>query len=314
MMRHFLEVDDLDADELELVLAVAARPELPQVLRGRGAALLFEKPSARTRNATEMAVVQLGGHPITIRSDEVGLDERESVEDVTRTLACYHAVLAARVFAHATLERMAAVSQVPVVNLLSDIAHPMQALADLLTLQQEFGSLRGRAVAWVGDTNNVCRSLTIGASMLGMTVRVAAPPDYEFTAEELDRLALAGAVPEHCGRPDDAVAGADAVATDTWVSMGFEDEAGERHDDFAGFTVDDRVMGLAAPHAVFLHCLPAHRGEEVTDAVLDGARSRIWRQAENRMHTARALLWFLLASDVERKAVREAIDTDKERP
>jgi ornithine carbamoyltransferase len=314
MRRHFLEVDDLDADELELVLAIAARPELPQLLRGRGAALLFEKPSARTRNATEMAVVQLGGHPLTIRADEVGLDERESVEDVTRTLACFHAVLAARVFAHATLERMAAVSRVPVVNLLSDVAHPMQALADLLTLQQELGALQGRTVAWIGDTNNVCRSLTIGASMLGMTVRVAAPPEYEFTAEELDRLALAGAVPVHCARPDDAAAGVDAVTTDTWVSMGFEDEAGERHHDFAGFTVDERLMGLAAPHAVFLHCLPAHRGQEVTDAVLDGPRSRIWRQAENRMHTARALLWFLLASDVERKALREAIDADKARP
>jgi ornithine carbamoyltransferase len=314
MLRHFLEVDDLDVDELELVLAVAARPDAPQQLRGRGAALVFEKPSARTRNATEMAVVQLGGHPVTIRADEVGLDERESVEDVTRTLACYHAVLAARVFAHGTLERMVAVSRVPVVNLLSDIAHPMQALADLLTLQQELGSLAGRTVAWIGDTNNVCRSLTIGASMLGMTVRVAAPPEYEFTAEELDRLALAGAAPVHSGRPDDAVAGADAVTTDTWVSMGFEDEAGERHSDFEGYTVDERLMALAAPHAVFLHCLPAHRGQEVTDAVLDGPRSRIWRQAENRMHTARALLWFLLASDVERKAMREVIDAERGRP
>lgn len=303
MPRHFLEIDDLDTQELELVLALAGHAALPPAFAGRGAALLFEKPSARTRNATEMAVVQLGGHPVTIRADEVGLDERESVEDVTRTLACFHALVAARVFAHGTLERMTLVSPVPVVNLLSDIAHPMQALADLLTLQQEFGSLAGRTLAWVGDTNNVCRSLTIGASMLGMTVRVAPPPDYEFTAEELDRLALAGAAPELCARPEDAVAGADAVSTDTWVSMGFENEAGERHHDFEGYTVDDRLMGLAAPHAVFLHCLPAHRGEEATTSVLDGPQSRIWRQAENRMHTARALLWFLVASASERSAV-----------
>ena len=311
-MRHFLEIDDLDADELDLVLTLAERPALPPLLSGRGAALLFEKPSTRTRNATEMAVVQLGGHPITIRSDEVGLDERESVEDVTRTLACFHSVLAARVFSHRTLERMTAVSSVPIVNLLSDVAHPMQALADLLTMRQELGDLRGRTLAWVGDTNNVCRSLTIGASMLGMTVRVAPPREYEFTAEELDRLALAGAAPVHCGRPEEAVAGADVVSTDTWVSMGQEDEAGERHHDFDGFTVDDRLMALAAPGAVFLHCLPAHRGQEVTDAVLDGPQSRIWQQAENRMHTARALLWFVLATDVDRKGARDAVTSPTE--
>jgi ornithine carbamoyltransferase len=303
-LNHFLEIDDLSATELRAVLALAQRAALPPVLTGRGAALVFEKPSARTRNATEMAVVQLGGHPITIRNDEVGLDVRESVEDVTRTLCSFHALVAARVFSHRTLERMTSVSSVPIVNLLSDMAHPMQALADLLTVQQEFGDLEGRSVAWIGDTNNVCRSLTIGASMLGMRVRVAAPPEYEFTAEELDRLARAGAEPEAFARPEDAVAGADVVSTDTWVSMGQEDEAGERHNDFEGFTVDDRLMARAAPHAVFLHCLPAHRGQEVTDGVLDGTQSRVWRQAENRMHTARALLWFLLASDDQKEAVR----------
>ncbi len=303
-MNHFLEIDDLTPTELRSVLALAQRAELPQVLAGRGAALVFEKPSARTRNATEMAVVQLGGHPVTIRNDEVGLDVRESVEDVTRTLACFHAVLAARVFSHRTLERMAAVSAVPVVNLLSDVAHPMQALADLLTMQQEFGDLHGRSLTWIGDTNNVCRSLVIGASMLGMHVRVAPPPEYEFTDEELDRLALAGAVPQTFSRPEEAVVGADIVSTDTWVSMGQENEAGERHNDFEGYSVDDRLMALASPDAIFLHCLPAHRGEEVTDAVLDGPQSRVWRQAENRMHTARALLWFLLASSEQKEAVR----------
>lgn len=304
-MRHFLEVDDLDADELALVLSLAAAPASSAVLAGRGAALIFEKPSARTRNATEMAVVQLGGHPVTIRNEEIGLDVRESVEDITRTLARFHAVLAARVFAHSTLERMSRVSSVPVVNLLSDLAHPMQALADLLTLRQELGELRGRTLAWVGDTNNVCRSLTIGASMLGMEVRIAPPPEYEFTDVELDRLALAGAVPLQFTRPEKAVEGVDAVSTDTWVSMGQENEAGERHSDFEGYTVDDAMMSLAAPHAVFLHCLPAHRGEEVTDSVIDGPRSRVWQQAENRMHTARALLWFLLASPDEIARAKE---------
>ena len=307
IVRHFLEVDDLDVDELALVLALASAPAPSPVLAGRGAALIFEKPSARTRNATEMAVVQLGGHPVTIRNEEIGLGVRESVEDITRTLARFHAVLAARVFAHETLERMTRVTSVPVVNLLSEVAHPMQALADLLTLRQELGDLRGRSLAWVGDTNNVCRSLTIGAAMLGMEVRVAPPPEYEFTDVELDRLALAGAVPLHFKRPEEAVEGADAVSTDTWVSMGQENEAGERHCDFEGYTVDDAMMALAAPHAVFLHCLPAHRGEEVTDSVIDGPQSRVWQQAENRMHTARALLWFLLAPSDELARVKEEL-------
>jgi ornithine carbamoyltransferase len=292
-MRHLLDIDDLSTDELVELLDRAERTSLPTSLDKEGVALIFEKPSARTRNATEMAVVQLGGHPITIRGEEIGMDARESVEDVTRTLANYHAIIAARVFAHSTLERMVAVSSVPVVNLLSDVAHPMQALADVMTLRQELGALEGRTLAWVGDTNNVCRSLTIAASMLGMRVRIAAPPEYELSEAELDSLALAGVHPEQLARPDAAVKGADAVVTDTWVSMGQEAEAGERRNDFEGFTVDDRLMATAAPHAVFLHCLPAHRGEEVTSDVLDGPRSRVWQAAANRMHTARAVLSWL---------------------
>jgi ornithine carbamoyltransferase len=292
-MRHLLDIDDLDSDELALLLDLAERTSLPASLDKQGVALIFEKPSARTRNATEMAVVQLGGHPITIRGDEIGMDTRESVEDVTRTLACYHAVLAARVFAHSTLERMAAVSTVPVVNLLSDVAHPMQALADVLTLRQELGSLEGRTLTWVGDTNNVCRSLVLAGAKLGMNVRIAPPPEYEFTAVELEALAVAGAFPEQIARPEEAVKGADAVVTDTWVSMGQEAEAGERHHDFEGYTVDEALMKRAAPHAVFLHCLPAHRGEEVSQEVLEGPQSRVWRAVENRMHTARAVLSWL---------------------
>jgi ornithine carbamoyltransferase len=291
--RHLLDIDDLSPDELVALLDRAEQASLPPSLDKLGVALIFEKPSARTRNATEMAVVQLGGHPITIRGEEIGMDVRESVEDVTRTLAGYHAVIAARVFAHSTLERMVAVSSVPIVNLLSDLAHPMQALADVLTLRQELGPLDGRTLAWVGDTNNVCRSLTIAATKLGMRVRIAAPPEYEFTDLELESLAMAGAHPEQLARPDAAVKGADAVVTDTWVSMGQEAEAGERHSDFEGFTVDAKLLMAAAPHAVFLHCLPAHRGEEVTSEVLDGPKSRVWQAAENRMHTARAVLSWL---------------------
>jgi ornithine carbamoyltransferase len=297
-MRHLLDIDDLTPAELTDLLDLAERTSLPTSLERRGVALIFEKPSARTRNATEMAVVQLGGHPVTIRGEEIGLDVRESVEDVTRTLASYHAVIAARVFSHATLQRMQAVSAVPIVNLLSDLAHPMQALADVLTLRQSLGSLDGRTIAWIGDTNNVCRSLTIAAAKLGMRVRIAPPPEYEFTAGELDALAHAGAVPEQVDTPQAAVAGADAVVTDTWVSMGQEAEAGERLGDFVGYTVDDRLMDLAQPGAVFLHCLPAHRGEEVTAEVLEGAHSRVWQAVENRMHTARAVLSWLATTPV----------------
>ena len=168
-MRHFLEVDDLSASEVARVLDLASVPDVPRVLAGKGMALIFQKPSARTRNSMEMAVVQLGGHPVTIRSDEVGLDVRESTEDVARTLACYHALIAARVFDHGKVERMAAVVDVPVVNMLSDRAHPLQALADLLTLRQEFGGLAGVEVAYVGDANNVARSLAIGCGLEAYT-------------------------------------------------------------------------------------------------------------------------------------------------
>ena len=286
-MRHFLEIDDLSAAELERVLDLSSSAEPAKVLAGKGMALIFEKPSARTRNSMEMAVVQLGGHPVYIQADEVGLDSRESVEDVTNAMAGFHAAIGARVNAHATVQRMAAVDRVPVVNLLCDEGHPMQALADLLTLRREFGVLEGRSVAFVGDANNVARSLAIGAGLSGMQFRIASPPGYTFGDRDLDRIRAHGE-PQIFDRPEDAVAGADAVYADTWTSMGQEAEAEERRRAFEGFQVDERLMSFASAGAIFLHCLPAHRGEEVVDEVLDGARSRIWVQAANRMHAARA--------------------------
>jgi len=293
-MRHLLEIDDLSVDELLTVLALAEEPAPPQVLAGQGMALIFEKPSARTRNSMEMAVVQLGGHPITIRGDEVALDVRESVEDVTRTLACYHAAIGARVFDHAKVERMAAVDEVPIVNLLSDDGHPMQALADVLTMRQHLGSLEGRSVAYVGDGNNVGRSLALAAGMVGMDVRIATPPGYAMRPEDIDRIHAAGIQPLITHRADEAVAGADVVYTDVWTSMGQEAEADKRRTDFEGFTVDDLLLDGAASSAVFLHCLPAHRGEEVSGLVADGPRSLIWAQAKNRMHAARGLLVWIM--------------------
>ncbi len=294
-MRDLLEVDDLAPHELREVLDLARRPDLPRLLEGRGVALLFEKPSLRTRSSMEMAVAQLGGHPVAILPDEVGLGTRETVEDVARTLACYHSVIAARVFDDHHLHRMAAAVDVPVVNLLSDDGHPLQALADVLTLVQMWGDeLRGRAVAYVGDGNNVCRSLGIAAGMLGMDVRIATPQGFELKPHDLDRIRASGVDPLVTARPSDAVAGADVIYTDVWASMGQEGEAAARREAFAGFTVDDEMLSAAAPEAVVLHCLPAHRGEEISASVLEGARSRVWQQAANRMHAARgALAWLL---------------------
>ncbi|HUF33127.1 MAG TPA: ornithine carbamoyltransferase [Acidimicrobiales bacterium] len=295
MTRHLLEVDDLTPDEITSVLDLAEHAAPPRVLEGRGAVLLFEKPSLRTRSATEMAVVQLGGHPVSLRDEEVGLDVRETAEDIARVLAGHHAVIAARVFEHAKLERMAAVSPVPVVNLLSDLAHPMQALADLLTIRQHFGDLAGRVIAYVGDGNNVARSLAIASAMVGAEVRLGCPSGYQCPEVDLDRVRSLGGSVVVAERPEDAVEGADVVYTDVWASMGQEAEAATRRRAFEGFTVDDRLMAAASPTGIFLHCLPAHRGEEVSAEVLEGGRSMVWRQAENRMHAARGLLAHLLA-------------------
>ena len=294
-MNHFLEVDDLSAEELAKVLQLAQLTPTPPVLTGRGVALLFEKPSNRTRNSSEVAVFQLGGHPVSIRGDEVGLDRRESVEDVTMTLAQFHAAIGARVYDHKVLQRMAAVSPVPCINLLSDVAHPCQVLADLLTLQQHFGRLAGLRVAWVGDGNNVCRSLVLGASRAGIDVRVACPAGFEPDRGAIDVARSRGSQVLVTHDVAEAVQGADAVYTDTWVSMGMEGEEAERRSAFRGYTVDRSVMALAAPGATFLHCLPAHRGDEVTGDVIDGPQSLVWPQAANRMHAFRGLLLWMFS-------------------
>jgi ornithine carbamoyltransferase len=296
-VRHLLDIDDLTTAELARVLDLSEVPSPVPVLAGRGVALLFEKPSTRTRNSMEMAVVGLGGHPVAIRDEEVGLDGRETVEDVTRTLACYHAAIGARVFEHAKLERMAAVDAAPVVNMLSDDAHPLQALADLLTVRQAMGSLEGRVLAYVGDANNVARSLALAAARTGMSMRIAAPDGYQLAGDAEAGVRAAGGDLLLTADPAEAVDGADVVATDVWASMGQEAEATRRREAFAGYTVDAALFGRARPDAIFLHCLPAHRGEEVAAEVIDGPRSRVWQEAENRMHSARGLLAWLLSGD-----------------
>ena len=292
-MRHLLEIDDLTVDELKHVLSLAQSDAPPQVLAGKGMALVFEKPSLRTRNSMEMAVFQLGGMPVYIQGDEIGLDTRESVEDVTNTLAGYHAAIGARVFEHSKVERMAAVGRIPIVNLLSDAAHPMQALADVLTIIEEFGSVEGRIVSYIGDSNNVTRSLGLAVGMLGGTFRIASPADYSFGEEDIALLRSAGGVVETMTDPYEAVEGADVVYSDVFTSMGQEAETGIRLKAFADYQINSEMMA-AAGDAVFLHCLPAHRGEEVTSEVVDSAASRVWKLAENRMHAARGYLAFAL--------------------
>lgn len=301
MTHHVLDIDDLSCHALQRVLELADAPaaSLPPVLAGRGVAVVLELPSARTRNATEMAVVGLGGHPVSIQGTEVGIDRRETAEDVARTLGCYHAAICARVADHRTLLRMAdaldgAGMAVPVVNLLSDRAHPCQALADLLTLRQHVGELGRCTVAYVGDANNVWRSLALACAMAGVTLRTASPEGYGPDPDAVAAVVGAGGEVEVTTDPREAAAGADALYTDVWVSMGQEAEADQRRQAFAGFTVDDALLEVAAPGAVVLHCLPAHRGEEIAESVLEGPRSLVWQQAANRMHAMRGLLSWVL--------------------
>ena len=298
MTRHLLDLDDLTPAELGEILDLGFAPAGEPVLSGMGAALLFQEPSARTRHSTEMAVVQPGGHPVYVRPEEVGIDERETAEDLARTLSCYHRLIAARVFEHSILERMAEAGSVPVVNLLSDLAHPLQAIADLLTIRAEFGALGGRTVAWVGDYSNVARSLAIGCALTGMQVRFGCPDGYAPTAGELDHFASLGSAPVvSVNDPKEAVQGASVVVTDAWYSMGQEDEKELRRPIFEPYRVDTDLMVDAAEDAVFMHCLPAHRGDEVTDEVLDGPRSRVWSAAANRLTAARAAMAWLLTRE-----------------
>lgn len=280
-MKHLLAIRDLSPDDLNSILALSEAP-YTHVLQRKGVALYFEKPSARTRNSMELAAAQLGGHPVYLQPNELGIGERESVEDVTRTLACYHAIIAARVFDHGLLEQMVAVNVAPVLNMLSATDHPLQALADLLTIKQLLGHIDGARIAFIGEANNVARSLAEGCALLGAELNIASPTGFGFGSP---MLAVNQVVD-----PAEAMDGADIVYSDVWVSMGDEDSR-ERREVFAPYRVDADLMHRA-PNAHFLHCLPARRGEEVTADVIDGPNSAVWRQAENRMHTARgAMLW-----------------------
>lgn len=292
-MGHFLRVSDLDTVPLvDLGLRLAVDRSLGAgALAGRSVGLFFQKPSTRTRISTEVAVAQLGAHPVVLANEGVGLGTREAPRDVVRVMERYLDLVAMRVFSHADLETMRDAAKIPIVNLLSDAAHPCQAIADLMTIAAH-RPLPGATVAYVGDGNNVCVSLMHAVARTGGRIRVATPPGYEPPAAE---LAAVGEAVSVTNDPREAVRGADVVYTDVWTSMGQESESARRLADFAGFRVDEDLFAQADREAIFLHCLPAHRGEEVTDGVMEHPRSRVFDQAENRLHAVKAVLLTLLA-------------------
>jgi ornithine carbamoyltransferase len=288
---HFLTGAELDAATLAALLDRAAElkaaPLSSRVLEGRSVALMFQKPSTRTRSSFETGVFELGGHPMIVRANELQLTRGESVRDTALVFSRHVAAIGLRTGSEDELRELATYATVPVINMLSPLHHPCQALADLQTLRDAYGDLEGRVLAYVGDGNNVARSLAIAGALAGLEVRVAAPAGYQL--EE-----VAGAI--LTDDPAEAVAGADAVYTDVWVSMSDdEDSAAARRAALVPYRIDDALLARAAPHAFALHCLPAHPGEEITEAVLYGDRQRIWDQAENRRHAQKALLELLVS-------------------
>jgi ornithine carbamoyltransferase len=302
MTRDYLSVDDLTPDELAHVLDLAsslkADPTLHrQALSGKAIALLFEKSSTRTRLSFEVGVAQLGAHPLTLSSGDLQLGRGETIEDTGRVMSRYVDAIVLRTFEQDRLEALADAASVPVVNSLSDFEHPCQALADLQTVRERFGSLADRTLTYVGDGNNVAHSLLLAGAKAGMHVRVATPPGFEpipLVSQRASEIATERGGSIQVGNdPKAAAEGADVLYTDVWASMGQEAESDERSLVFPAYRIDQALVDVASTDAIVLHCLPAHRGHEITDEVIDGPRSAVWDQAENRLHSQKALLLFL---------------------
>jgi ornithine carbamoyltransferase len=292
------EIADLLEKAIELKTELKKTGSNKPVLAGKNLAMVFAKPSLRTRVSFEVGMQQLGGHAIYISPNEVGLGTRESVKDVAKVLSGYADGIMARVFAHDDILQFAEHASVPVINGLTDFSHPCQAMADALTIKEEYGELKGKKVAFIGDGNNVARSLLAACVQLGLDYSIASPIGYELpkeTYEEATSIAkVSGSTIEFTKHPKQAVKNAHVIYADTWVSMGQEDEAAERLKTFDGYQVNKELLELADPSAIVLHCLPAHRGTEITDEVMDGPQSRIFQQAENRLHAQKAILAKLL--------------------
>lgn len=299
--RDFLSILDFSRDELLATLELAERMKngsyLEQPLAGGSLAMIFAKNSTRTRVSFEVGARQLGGHPIFLSSRDIQLGRGEPIRDTARVLSRYVEAIMIRTFAQAEVEELARYASVPVVNGLTDLLHPCQVMADLLTIRENFGpELASLKVAWVGDGNNMANSWLNAAYRFGFELRIAVPRGYEPDQEILERASTAASI-HLCHAPAEAIRGADVVNTDVWASMGQEAEAAERARAFAGFCIDEELMALASEHAIFLHCLPAHRGEEVTEGVLEGPQSRVFDQSENRLHIQKAILARLLVGE-----------------
>ena len=300
--RDCLTLAEFTPEELALILDEAVKIKAMQKsripyrpLRGRTLAMVFQKPSNRTRVSFEVGMYQLGGHALSLSPQEIQMGKRETPSDTGRVLARYIDAIMVRTFDHGELEELAGAADVPVMNGLSDTHHPCQALADLLTVREEFGTLEGVKIAYAGDGNNVAHSLAIACALTGAELVIAHPEGHGPDPEVVEAAGRLGAAPVLAGDPREAADGARVVYTDVWASMGQEAEAAERKEKFGPFRVDEELMDLAAGDAIFLHCLPAHRGEEVTAGVIDGPRSRVFDQAENRLHAQKALLYLLLS-------------------
>ncbi len=295
--RDFLALSDLTTPELEGVLALAQRlkrgEDRRRPLEGKSVAMIFGQSSTRTRVSFQVGISQLGGQALYLSARELQLGRGEPVRDTARALSRYVDGIVIRTYAHSEVEELARFASVPVINGLTDLLHPCQVLADLLTMQEALGGWRGKVVAWIGDGNNMANSWLEAAGMLGFELRLACPEGYEPNHDLFERAAgrTRVAITE---LPEEAAAGAHVVTTDVWTSMGHEGESDSRAQAFTGYGVDEKLMALADPSAIFLHCLPAHRGEEVTEGVLEGPRSRVWDQAENRLHVQKALLATLI--------------------
>jgi ornithine carbamoyltransferase len=303
-VKHFLQLRDLTRPELDYLLArtrvLKSRHRsgtLYQPLKGKTLAMIFEKNSTRTRVSFEAGMQQLGGGALFLNTRDTQLGRGEPIEDVAEVISRMVDVVMIRTFEQDIAQRFAAHSRVPVINGLTDEYHPCQILADIFTYVEQRGSIRGKTVAWVGDSNNVCNTWLQAAKVFDFNFHVATPPGYELEPERGESYQSMHL--ERFEQPLDAVRGADLVTTDVWTSMGFEDEAEERKRKFAAYQVNQEMMRLARPDALFMHCLPAHRGEEVEAAVIDGPQSVVWEEAENRMHTQKALLEYLLLGKVE---------------
>jgi ornithine carbamoyltransferase len=303
-VKHFLSIRDLSRDDLPRLFAQIAELKARTKARdrstplpGRTLALIFEKPSLRTRVTFEVAMTQLGGTSVYLSAQEIGMGKRETVPDVARNLSRWVDGVAARVFSHRTLEQLAEHASIPVISGLSDLEHPCQALADFFTLWERGMDLAKLRLGWVGDGNNVCNSLLLLGSMLGTSAVVATPPGYEPDVRVREECRRLGGRIRLTTEAPEAIENADVIYTDTWISMGQEGDREQRLEAFQRYQVNDRLLAFAPGNALVMHCLPAHRGEEITDAVLDGPRSLILEQAENRLHAQKAIILNLLGGD-----------------